>query len=108
MFKERLSMRFTYAAESISWVLFGVCGKDFVCLYDWENLQFGGCIDEQVEGVYSSDQAHLLAIVGDSSFYVLQYSGNAVQKADEENRSRLPYKNVEDSFEFIHEVQKAV
>lgn len=109
MFKERKSMRPIYPAEAIfGGALLGVCGKDFVCFYDWEDLQLVRRIDVEAKGVYWSDQAHVLAIVGDSSFFVLQYSQNAVLKALEAGGGRLPEDGVEDAFELIHQVQESV
>ena len=107
MFKERKSMRPTYAAEAIyGGALLGVCGKDFICFYDWEDLQLIRRIDVEAKGVYWSDQAHLLAIVGDSSFYVLQYSQDAVNRALD--AGHLPEDGVDDAFELIHQVQETV
>lgn len=109
MFKERKSMRPTYAAEAIfGGALLGVCGKDFICFYDWEDLQLVRRIDVEAKGVYWSDQAHLLAIVGDSSFYVLQYAQDAVNNALEAGAGQLPEDGVEDAFELIHQVQESV
>lgn len=109
MFKERKSMRPTYAAEAIfGGALLGVCGKDFICFYDWEDLQLVRRIDVEARGVYWSDQAHLLAIVGESSFYVLQYAQDAVNNALDVCAGRLPEDGVEDAFELVHEVQESV
>lgn len=109
MFKERKSMRPTYQAEAIfGGALLSVCGKDFICFYDWDDLQLVRRIDVEAKGVYWSDQAHVLAIVGESSFYVLQYSQDAVYKALEAGGGQLPEDGVEDAFELIHEVQESV
>lgn len=109
MFKERKSMRPTYAAEAIyGGALLGVCGKDFICFYDWEDLQLVRRIDVEARSVYWSDQAHLLAIVGESSFYVLQYAQDAVNNALDAGAGRLPEDGVEDAFELIHQVQESV
>lgn len=109
MFKERKSMRPIYPAEAIyGGALLGVCGKDFICFYDWEDLQLVRRIDVEAKGVYWSDQAHVLAIVGDSSFFVLQYSQDAVFKALEAGGGRLPEDGVEEAFELIHQVQESV
>lgn len=108
-FKERKSMRPTYPAEAIyGGALLGVCGKDFICFYDWEDLQLVRRIDVEAKGVYWSDQAHVLAIVGDSSFYVLHYSQDAVYKALEGGGGQLPEDGVEDAFELVHQVQESV
>lgn len=109
MFKERKSMRLTYSAETIlGGALLGVCGTDFICFYDWEDLQLVRRIDVEAKDVYWSDQAHVLAIVGESSFYVLQYSQDAVLKALEAGGGQLPEDGVEDAFELIHQVQESV
>lgn len=108
-FKERKSMRPTYAAEAIyGGALLGVCGADFICFYDWEDLQLVRRIDVEAKGVYWSDQAHLVAIVGDSSFYVLQYAQDAVNNALDAVAGHLPEDGVEDAFELIHQVQESV
>lgn len=109
MFKERKSMRPTYAAEAIyGGALLGVCGKDFICFYDWDDLQLVRRIDVEAKAVFWSDQAHLLCIVGDSSFYVLQYSQDAVNSALEGGAGQLPEDGVDDAFELIHQVQETV
>lgn len=109
MFKERKSMRPTYAAESIfGGALLGVCGKDFICFYDWEDLQLVRRIDVEARAVFWSDQAHLLAVVGESSFFILQYSQDAVLNALEAGGGNLPEDGVEDAFELLHEVQETV
>lgn len=109
LFKERKSMRPTYSADAIyGGALLGVCGKDFVCFYDWEDLQLVRRIDVEAKAVYWSDQAHVLAIVGDSSFFVLQYSQDAVFKALEVGGGQLPEDGVEDAFELVHEVPESV
>lgn len=109
MFKERKAMRPTYAAEAIfGGALLGVCGKDFICFYDWEDLQLVRRIDVEAKNVFWSDQAHLLAIVGDSSFFVLQFSQDAVNNALEAGGGQLPEDGVEDAFELIHQVQEVV
>lgn len=108
LFKERKSMRPTYPAEAIfGGALLGVCGNGFICFYDWEDLQLVRRIDVVAKGVYWSDQAHVLAIIGESSFYVLRYSQEAVFKALEVG-GQLPEDGVEDAFDLIHEVQEIV
>lgn len=109
MFKERKAMRPTYPAEAIfGGALLAVCGKDFICFYDWEDLQLVRRIDVEAKGVYWSDQAHLLAIAGESSFYVLQFSQDAVNRALDSGAGQLPEDGVEDAFELIHQVQETV
>lgn len=109
MFKERKSMRPTFPAEAIyGGALLSVCGKDFICFYDWEDLQLVRRIDVEAKGVYWSDQAHLLAIVGESSFFVLQYSQDAVMNALDSGAGQLPEDGVEDAFKLIHQVQETV
>lgn len=109
LFKERKSMKLTYAAESIfGGALLGICGQDFVCFYDWDDLQLVRRIDVEAKGIYWSDQAHLLAIVGESSFFVLQYSQDAVNNMLESGNGKLPDDGVEDAFELVHEVSETV
>ncbi len=108
-FKERKAMKLAYPAESIfGGALLGVCGADFVCFYDWDDLQLVRRIDVEARGIYWSDQAHLLAIVGESSFYVLQYSEKAVNSALDDNGGRLPEDGVEEAFNLVHEVPETV
>ena len=102
-------MRPTYAAESIfGGALLGVCAQDFVCFYDWEDLQLVRRIDVEAKAIYWSDQAHLLAVVGDSSFYILQFSQDAVNTALDNGGGQLPEDGVDDAFVLIHEVQESV
>lgn len=109
MFKERKAMKLTYPAESIfGGALLGVCGADFVCFYDWDDLQLVRRIDVEARGIYWSDQAHLLAIVGESSFYVLQYSEKSVNIALDAGGGRLPEDGVDEAFNLVHEVPETV
>lgn len=109
MFKERKAMKLTYPAESIfGGALLGVCGADFVCFYDWEDLQLIRRIDVEAKGIYWSDQAHLLSIVGENSFFVLQYSQVAVNAALDAGHGRLPEDGVEEAFDLVHEVPETV
>lgn len=51
----------------------GVRGNDFVCFYDWDEGRLVRRIDVgAVKDVIWSDNGELVAIAGDSSFYILQ------------------------------------
>lgn len=108
-FKERKSIRPPFAAESIfGGALLAICGQDFICFYDWEDLQLVRRIDVEAKAVYWSDQAHLVAIVGETEFYVLQYSQAAVDAALDANGNRLPEDGVDEAFELVHQVSDSV
>lgn len=54
----------------------GVRGTDFVCFYDWEEGRLVRRIDVgAVREVLWSDNGELVAIAGESSFYILQVCG---------------------------------
>lgn len=54
--------------------LIGVKGHDFICFYDWDAGKLVRRIDASVKDVIWSDNGELVAIAGDTSFYVLQYN----------------------------------
>lgn len=108
-FKERKSIRPPFAAESIfGGALLAVSGPDFICFYDWDDLQLVRRIDVEAKAVYWSDHAHLVAIVGESEFFVLQFSQAAVDAALDQFGNVLPEDGVDSAFELVHQVSDAV
>jgi coatomer subunit beta' len=108
-FAERKSIRPPFPAESIfGGALLAVAGHDFICFYDWEDLHLIRRIDVEAKAVYWSDHAHLVAVVGESEFFVLQYSQSAVDAALEAGGGSLPEDGVEDAFELVHQVSDSV
>jgi coatomer subunit beta' len=108
-FKERKSIRPPFSAESIfGGNLLAVSGQDFICFYDWDDLQLVRRIDVEAKAVYWSDQGHLLAVVGESEFFVLQYSQAAVDAALDAGGNVLPEDGVDAAFELVHQVSDSV
>lgn len=108
-FKERKSIRPPFAAEAIyGGALLAVAGADFICFYNWEDLQLIRRIDVEAKAVYWSDQAHLVAVVGESEFYVLQYSQESVDAAYDATGGQLPEDGVEVAFDLVHQVSDTV
>jgi coatomer subunit beta' len=85
-----------------------VAGREFICFYDWDDLHLIRRIDVEAKAVYWSDHAHLVAVVGESEFFVLQFSQAAVDSALEAGGGALPEDGVEDAFELVHQVSDTV
>eukprot|EP00877_Chromochloris_zofingiensis_P000490 jgi/Chrzof1/10441/UNPLg00368.t1 len=107
-FKEEKTLAIDFAVEGMyGGALIGVKGHDFICFYDWDAGKLVRRIDASVKDVIWSDNGELVAIAGDTSFYVLQYNRSATEAAlaaggatDEDG--------IEEAFELVAEVPERV
>ncbi|WIA18293.1 hypothetical protein OEZ85_009758 [Tetradesmus obliquus] len=108
-FAEKAALKVEYAVEGIhGGALVGVRGTDFVCFYDWEEGRLVRRIDVgAVREVLWSDNGELVAIAGESSFYILQYNRGAVEAAFGSG-AELDEDGLEDAFELVAEVPEKI
>nr|KJB13138.1 hypothetical protein B456_002G058900 [Gossypium raimondii] len=118
-FQEKRIVRPTFSAEHIfGGTLLAMCSSDFICFYDWAECRMIRRIDVTVKNLYWADSGDLVAIAGDTSFYILKYnicktfcrvdslfvkcmiSYNSGRQVDEQG--------VEDAFELLHETNERV
>eukprot|EP00271_Cylindrocystis_brebissonii_P010156 TRINITY_DN26257_c0_g1_i1.p1 TRINITY_DN26257_c0_g1~~TRINITY_DN26257_c0_g1_i1.p1 ORF type:complete len:919 (-),score=227.95 TRINITY_DN26257_c0_g1_i1:1148-3904(-) len=108
-FQERKSMRPANSAEGIvGGALLGVLSNECICFYDWQECRVVRRIDVAVKNVYWSDSGDRVAIASESSFYILQYNRDLVQKHLDEGQPVDEQQGVEDAFEVLHEVSERV
>ncbi|KAL3136098.1 hypothetical protein ABBQ32_007120 [Trebouxia sp. C0010 RCD-2024] len=107
-FKEVSSIKTSYAAEALSGgTLLGVRGSDFVCFYDWASGKLIRRIDVPVRDIRWSDSGELVAIVSESSFYILRLDNQAVD-AFLASGEEAEDDGLEDAFELLNEVSERV
>lgn len=107
-FKEIRSFRPPMSAEAIfGGTLLGVNLRESVCLYDWEECQLIRRIDVVSKAVYWSDNAELMTIACDSSFFILRYNKEAVSEFVSTGQE-IPEDGIEEAFEVLHEVSEKV
>ncbi|KAF4348452.1 hypothetical protein G4B88_026979 [Cannabis sativa] len=103
-FQEKKSFRPTFLCEHVyGGTLLAMCSNDFICFYDWIECRLIRRIDVNVKNVYWADSGDLVAIVSDSSFYVLKYNRDVVSSYFDSGSS-VDEQGVEDAFELLHEV----
>lgn len=107
-FKEASAIKTNFTAEALSGgSLLGVRGSDFVCFYDWGSGKLIRRIDVPVRDLKWSDSGELVAIISESSFYILRLDNQAVDSflasgAEAEDDG------LEDAFELLNEVSERV
>lgn len=84
--------------------LLAVRTADFISFYDWDSKACVRRIDVAAEAVYWNPGGDMLAIVCKDSFYVLQYSREAVAAAVAGGRE-VDADGVEDAFDVVTEVR---
>ncbi|RKP18398.1 coatomer subunit beta [Rozella allomycis CSF55] len=105
-FKEKEILKIPFSAEGLfGGVLLGVKSSNFLCFYDWETCKLIRRIDITAKNVYWSDNNELLAIVSEESFYVLKLN---VEEYKLKIDSEISEDGIEESFEFICEVNESV
>eukprot|EP00775_Hariotina_reticulata_P003983 gene3983-4236_t len=108
-FTEKAILKIEYTVEGLhGGALVGVRGADFVCFYDWNDGRLVRRIDVgAVKDVIWSDNGELVAIAGDSSFYVLQFNRAAVDAAFAAG-GQVDEDGIEDAFELVAEVPEKI
>lgn len=107
-FKEERIFRPSFSAEGLfGGNLLSVKGRDFVCIYDWDQCRLIRRIDVTPKQVYWSDNSELVAITCESAFYILKYQKDVVTQFF--NSGAEPdEEGIEDSFEILHEIPERV
>mmetsp|Transcript_44204 Transcript_44204/g.71965 ORF Transcript_44204/g.71965 Transcript_44204/m.71965 type:complete len:940 (-) Transcript_44204:165-2984(-) len=107
-FKEKKIFKPTFAAEGIyGGALLGMKGADFICFYDWEELRVVRRIDVTPKNVFWSDNGTLVTISCESSFYILKYNAELVERFLGTG-APIPDDGIENSFDLLHEVSDRV
>ncbi|MBA0549942.1 hypothetical protein Golob_020935, partial [Gossypium lobatum] len=107
-FQENRIVRPTFSAEHIfGGTLLAMCSSDFICFYDWAECRMIRRIDVTVKNLYWADSADMVAIAGDTSFYILKYNRDVVQSYLNSGR-QVDEQGVEDAFELLHETNERV
>ncbi|TYI89660.1 hypothetical protein E1A91_D03G070700v1 [Gossypium mustelinum] len=107
-FQEKRIVRPTFSAEHIfGGTLLAMCSSDFICFYDWAECRMIRRIDVTVKNLYWADSGDLVAIAGDTSFYILKYNRDVVQSYLDSGR-QVDEQGVEDAFELLHETNERV
>ncbi|KXZ50636.1 hypothetical protein GPECTOR_15g320 [Gonium pectorale] len=79
-FQEKSSLVLGFNAEGIhGGALVAVRGSDFIVFYDWEGRVVRR-IDVAAKSVHWSESGSTVAILGDSSFYILKYNREVVEE----------------------------
>ncbi|EFJ43300.1 hypothetical protein VOLCADRAFT_106879 [Volvox carteri f. nagariensis] len=79
-FQEKHSVSLGFNAEGIhGGTLVSVRGSDFIVFYDWEGRVVRR-IDVAAKSVHWSESGNTVAILGDSSFYILKYNKELVEE----------------------------
>ncbi|KAL1107903.1 hypothetical protein V6Z11_D03G077200 [Gossypium hirsutum] len=107
-FQEKRIVQPTFSAEHIfGGTLLAMCSSDFICFYDWAECRMIRRIDVTVKNLYWADSGDLVAIAGDTSFYILKYNRDVVQSYLDSGR-QVDEQGVEDAFELLHETNERV
>mmetsp|Transcript_423 Transcript_423/g.771 ORF Transcript_423/g.771 Transcript_423/m.771 type:complete len:927 (-) Transcript_423:1657-4437(-) len=108
-FNERNTLKPAFPVEGLSGgSLIGLRGADFIAFYDWETLQPIRRIDVVSEAVYWSEDGALVAIASESSFFLLKFNRDAVDKALELFGGQLDPEGIEEAFELTHEIAEKI
>ncbi|KAI8462483.1 MAG: coatomer WD associated region-domain-containing protein [Monoraphidium minutum] len=107
-FAERLQLKIDFTIEGLhGGSLIGARSPDFVCFYDWGDGRLVRRIDVGVRDVIWSESGELVAIIGESSFYVLSFSRAALDAAVGAG-APVDEDGIEEAFELVAEVPERV
>jgi len=109
-FAEKTTLKIEYSIEGLhGGALIGVRGNDFVVFYDWSDGRLVRRIDVPgVKDVIWSDNGQLVAILGENSFYILEYNRAAVEAAIASGAPVEDEDGLEEAFELVGEVLERV
>mmetsp|Transcript_31650 Transcript_31650/g.94312 ORF Transcript_31650/g.94312 Transcript_31650/m.94312 type:complete len:1010 (-) Transcript_31650:167-3196(-) len=103
-FAEKLTLKVDFAAEGIhGGHLISVRSSDFIVFYDWDGNVVRR-IDVAAKNVLWSESGENVAVVGDSSFYLLQYNADVVAAAGTTDDPD----GIDDAFELLNEISEVV
>ena len=107
-FKEHKQFRPPFAAEGMfGGALLAVRSNEFVDFYDWEELRLVRRIAVCPLQVFWSDNGELVVVACESSFYVLRYNRELVQKYFDQG-VEISDQGIEDGFELEQEISEKV
>lgn len=107
-FQEKQTLKVDFSAEGLyGGGLIGVRSNEFVCFYDWTDGRVVRRIDVAAKHVYWSDNGDLVAIVAESSFYVLKFNRDVVDNYLASGKP-VDEDGIEDAFELQTEVSERV
>lgn len=103
-FQDKTTLKTDFNVEGVhGGALVGVRSNDFIVFYDWEG-RIVRRIDVAVKTVHWSESGEYVAIVGESSFYLLKYNGDVVEAAIEAGTASSDPDGIDDAFELLSEV----
>jgi len=107
-FKEVKNFKPNFSAEGIfGGNLLGIKSRDFVCFYDWDQCRILRKIDIIPKAVYWSDDGEQVSIAAESSFYILKFNKDLVDRFFASG-VEPDAEGIEDSFEVLHEISERV
>eukprot|EP00124_Ichthyophonus_hoferi_P003757 Ihof_evm2s349 gene=Ihof_evmTU2s349 len=107
-FKERQTLKIDFSAEGIfGGPLVGVRSSNSLAFYDWETTSLVRRIEIVPKQIFWDESGELVAIVTDSSYYILRYNKAVVAQHIEEGLP-VPDEGIEESFEVLSELQETV
>lgn len=107
-FQEKATVKVDFAVEALhGGALLGCRTNDFVCFYDWSDGRLVRRIDAPVRDIIWSENGELVAIIAETSFYILRYMREAVEAAIASGVAP-DSDGYEDAFDLVHEEGDAV
>jgi len=107
-FKEYKQFRPDFAAEGIfGGALLAVKSSDFVDFYDWEACRTVRRIDVCPKQIYWSDSGDVVIMACDTSYFILKYNRDLVQKYFDQN-IEIGEQGIDNSFELEQEISEKV
>ncbi|KAI9916431.1 hypothetical protein PsorP6_016949 [Peronosclerospora sorghi] len=82
-------------------------GNDAIAMFDWEELRLIRKIDVIVKNVFWSENASLVVLARESSFFVLRYNKEVVAQAFIAG-TNFPEEGVDGAFDLLHEISEKV
>ncbi|CAD5226880.1 unnamed protein product [Bursaphelenchus xylophilus] len=105
-FKEAQTLRPDIVVDGIDGgVLLAARSTSSLCFYDWESAQLIRRIEIAAKKVYWSEKGDLVAIAGETQFYILKFNAEALVNL---NPDDLTEDGIEDSFEVVGEQTETV
>jgi coatomer subunit beta' len=105
-FKAAQTIRLAKAATGLyGGPVIGVAADGAVCFYDWEELRNVRMITEAPKDVVWSDSNELVAVVTETSAFVLKFNAGEVEEAFEAG-AEIPEDGIDTAFDLVEEVEE--